>query len=118
MRQVRSGAPEVATPRMTTRILAVFYAFGGIAGLLALLGATPHSAHSWAVAAIASGALLGAVVIGRWGPRWPRAAFHVPVAAATGLVAVAAALAPDPLTALARTSTALRRASASTGPGS
>ncbi|GAA4736913.1 hypothetical protein GCM10023328_16790 [Modestobacter marinus] len=91
----------MATPRTTARTLAVFYAFGGAAGLLALLGATPHSGRSWVIATIASSALLGAVVIGRWGPRWPRAVFHVPVAAATGLIGAAAALAPDPLTALA-----------------
>ncbi|WP_222195359.1 putative bifunctional diguanylate cyclase/phosphodiesterase [Modestobacter italicus] len=101
MRQVRSGAPEVATPRMTARVLAVFYAFGGVAGLLALLGASPHSDHSWAVAGIATGALLTAAVLGHWGPRWPRAAFHLPVGAATGLIGTAVALAPDPLTALA-----------------
>ncbi|OMQ12862.1 hypothetical protein A7K94_0221580, partial [Modestobacter sp. VKM Ac-2676] len=64
MRQVRSGAPEVATPRMTARILAVFYGFGGVAGLLALLGATSHSGRSWVVGALATSALLGAVVIG------------------------------------------------------
>ncbi|MGY5884941.1 putative bifunctional diguanylate cyclase/phosphodiesterase [Modestobacter lacusdianchii] len=86
---------------MTARVLAVFYAFGGVAGLLALLGASPQSDHSWAVAGIATGALLTAAVLGHWGPRWPRAVFHLPVAAATGLIGAAVALAPDSLTALA-----------------
>ncbi|MQA35953.1 putative bifunctional diguanylate cyclase/phosphodiesterase [Modestobacter roseus] len=86
---------------MTARILAVFYAFGGTAGLLALLGAAAHSGRSVAIAALAATALLGAGVIGRWGPCWPRAAFHVPVAAATAMIGSAAALAPDPLTAFA-----------------
>ncbi|MCZ2804877.1 hypothetical protein O2W18_07190 [Modestobacter sp. VKM Ac-2983] len=65
MRQVRSGAPEVATPRMAARILAVFYAFGGGAGLLAALGATPHAERNTAVTAIATSALLGAFSIAR-----------------------------------------------------
>ncbi|MCZ2813855.1 EAL domain-containing protein [Modestobacter sp. VKM Ac-2979] len=101
MRQVRSRAPEVATPRMTARILAVFYAFGGVAGLLAALGATPHPERNWAVTGVATSALLGAIVLARWGTRWPRGAFHVPVAGATALIGAAVALAPDPLTSLA-----------------
>ncbi|MQA35974.1 putative bifunctional diguanylate cyclase/phosphodiesterase [Modestobacter roseus] len=98
--QVRAGAPEVATPRTTARILAMFYAFGGVAGLLALLGAHSHDGRSWVIAAVAVIALVSAVVIGRWGPRWPRVAFHLPVAASTALIGAAVALVPDPLTAL------------------
>ncbi|WP_299959148.1 bifunctional diguanylate cyclase/phosphodiesterase [uncultured Modestobacter sp.] len=101
MRQVRSGAPEVATPLMTARILAVFYAFGGSAGLLALLGASPHSDRSWVAAGIGTSALIGAVVLALWGPRWPRAVFHVPVGASTLLLGSAVALVPDPLSAVA-----------------
>ncbi|MCZ2817876.1 putative bifunctional diguanylate cyclase/phosphodiesterase [Modestobacter sp. VKM Ac-2984] len=100
MQHARSGTPEVATPRMTARVLAVFYAFGGVTGLLAVLGSAPGTGRRWAITALGISALLGAVVLVRWGPHWPRAAFHVPVAGATGLVGAAAALATDPLTAL------------------
>ncbi|NEK87632.1 GGDEF domain-containing protein [Blastococcus saxobsidens] len=80
--------------------LATFYAFGGTAGLFVSSSAEPGTPRSvlflLSLTALASGA-----IVGRWGARWPRNAFHLAVGSATGLIVTAVLVAPDPLTSLA-----------------
>jgi diguanylate cyclase (GGDEF)-like protein len=97
----RRRAPEVATPRVMTSTLSLFYVLGGTSGLLAVLGSAPDQPRRWAVVAIAVSAVLAGAALHRWGARCPRAFFHLPVAVASLLIALAAFLAPDPVTALA-----------------
>jgi predicted signal transduction protein with EAL and GGDEF domain len=80
--------------------LAVFYAFGGITGLLAATGAQPAGSAREVLLGIALSTLVAAGVVARWGARWPRSAFHVLVAAGTTLIAVSALLSPDVATAM------------------
>ena len=82
------------------RILATFFAFGGSAGLLMCLDVEP-GVHRSILAGLCCVALASAVVTGRWGARWRRAHFHWVVAAATGLIVSAVALAPDHVTSMA-----------------
>ncbi|WP_139206274.1 GGDEF domain-containing protein [Blastococcus sp. DSM 46786] len=96
----RSRAPEVATLRVMAQTLAIFYGFGGAAGLLITAGAGP-GAHRPVLLALALTALAAAVVVGRWGARWPRPAFDVVVGAATVLISIGVLVSPDPATALA-----------------
>ncbi|SDP12326.1 diguanylate cyclase (GGDEF) domain-containing protein [Klenkia soli] len=93
-------APEVATPRVMAATLSLFYVLGGVSGLLALLGSAPDWPRRWAIAAIGCSAIGAGAAIRRWGARCPRWAFHLPVAVASVLIALAAALGPDPVTAL------------------
>ncbi len=51
----RSHASEVATPRTIAATLAVFYGFGGLTGVLAVVGAAP--------AGVGQAALLGIGVV-------------------------------------------------------
>ncbi len=95
-----SGVPEVATPQVMTRTLTVLYLLGGTAGLLAALGADSGGSARATMAVLATTALVGAAVIHRWAPRWPRAAFHAAVLAATTVIVAAVLLSPDPATAL------------------
>ena len=96
---VSRTAPEVATPRLMAGTLTVLYAFGGLIGLLAALGSQPGAGRA-TLLVVSFGALASAAVSGRWGARWPRALFHVPVGMGTVLVAIAAAVSPDPATAV------------------
>jgi diguanylate cyclase (GGDEF)-like protein len=93
VRQLR--APEVATPRAMTHSLAVFYVFGGVAGLLAALGARPDGLGRETLAGLSLCALACAGIAFRWGRRWARRVFHAPVAAATGLIVTAVLVSPD-----------------------
>ncbi|RBY75129.1 hypothetical protein DQ239_17430 [Blastococcus sp. TF02-09] len=90
----------MATTRIMARTLATFYAFGGSAGLLMTLDAEPGVRRS-ILAVLSCVALVGSVVVGRWGPSWPRAFFHGAVGAATTLIVTAVAVAPDPVTSVA-----------------
>ena len=92
-------APEVATPQVMNATLSLFYVLGGTSGLLAVLGSSPDWPRRWAVAAICVGALATGVALRRWCARLPRGFFHLPVAVASVLIALAAYLAPDPVTA-------------------
>ncbi|MCF6743971.1 GGDEF domain-containing protein [Blastococcus sp. KM273128] len=96
----RSRAPEVATLRVMAQTLAIFYGFGGVAGLLVTAGAGPGP-HRPVLLGLALSALAGAAVVARWGARWPRPAFDVVVGSATVLVSVGILVSPDPATALA-----------------
>ncbi|MGY1847002.1 diguanylate cyclase domain-containing protein [Blastococcus sp. SYSU DS1021] len=96
----RSGAPEVATLRVMAQTLAIFYGFGGAAGLLIASGAQPGALRS-VLLALSLTALAAAVVVARWGARWPRRVFDVAVGAADVLIATAVVASPDPVTALA-----------------
>ncbi|WP_346619205.1 GGDEF domain-containing protein [Blastococcus montanus] len=96
----RSRAPEVATVRVMAQTLAIFYAFGGAAGLAITAGAAPGPQRA-VLFVISLLALAGAAVAARWGPRWPRNAFHPVVDAATLLICAAVLVSPDPVTALA-----------------
>ena len=80
--------------------LAVFYAFGSVTGLLAVLGAEPAGSGREVLLVLALSALGGAGVVARWGARWPRTAFHGLVAAGTTLIACGAFLSPDVATAM------------------
>jgi diguanylate cyclase (GGDEF)-like protein len=93
-------ASEVATPRTRAATLAVFYAFGGITGLLAATGAEPAGSGREVLLGFALSTLVAAGVVARWGARWPRSAFHALVAAGTTLIAVGALLSPDVATAI------------------
>ncbi len=96
----RSLAPEVATPRVMAVTLATFYCAGGVVGLLGVLGGAPDGPNRGAVVAISLLAIGTSGVIAGWGARWPRWSFHVPVGLATVLIALAAYLAPDRVTAV------------------
>ena len=48
---------------------------------------------------LSGAALASAAVAFRWGARWPRNAFHLAVGSATGLIATAVVISPDPVTA-------------------
>ncbi|GAB3358774.1 cyclic Di-GMP phosphodiesterase RmdB [Modestobacter lapidis] len=85
---------------MMTRILATFYVFAATAGLLAALNPGFAGRVRWAMVALSLGALACAGVAVRWGPRWSRHAFHVPVASAAGLIVTAVLVSPDPATAV------------------
>ena len=69
--------------------LGVFYAFGGVTGLLAAMGAESAGLHREALFGIALSTLVAAGVIARWGARWSRSAFHALAAAGTTLIACA-----------------------------
>lgn len=80
--------------------LAVFFAFGGLTGIFAVLGASPAGSGRETLAGLTLAAFATAAVVGRWGARWPRPFFHVVVLAGTSLIAVSALLAPDTATAM------------------
>jgi len=96
----RHRAPEVATPRVMAQTLALFYVLGGACGLVGVPGSDPDWPRRWILLALAATAVVCGVALHRWGARAPRGFFHLPVAAATALIAVAAAVAPGELTAL------------------
>ncbi|QXG76711.1 EAL domain-containing protein [Modestobacter sp. L9-4] len=96
-----STAPAVATPRMMTRTLATFYVFAAVAGLLAALNTGFTVQVRWSMVALSASVLACAGIAVRWGPRWPRNAFHVAVASASVLIVVAILVSPDPATAMA-----------------
>lgn len=82
------------------RTLATFYGFGGAAGLLVTLDIDPGSRR--AILTVLSCLALGAaVVVGRWGARWPRPYMHSAVGAATAMIASAVLIAPTPVSSLA-----------------
>ncbi|MGQ7295550.1 putative bifunctional diguanylate cyclase/phosphodiesterase [Quadrisphaera sp. KR29] len=94
----RPGRPVVATPHVLGRTTGLFYCAGGFAVLLGALVEPARSGWLFFVAAVAG--LTGAAVLG-WGTRLPHQAFHVLVAAGTGLITLAVVAAPAPLTGLA-----------------
>ena len=94
-------APEVATPRAMAGILAVFYLVGGTAGLLLVWGAHAQGVARNVLIGMSVSALLSAPVVLRWGRRWSRNAFHLPIGSAALLVDAAVLLAPDPGSAVA-----------------
>jgi len=81
------------------RILATLYAFGGVAGLAIITGVEP-GLRRWVLIGMACTSLAAAVVVGRWGGRWPRSSFHIAVGAATVLISSAALIAPEPVSSL------------------
>ena len=85
---------------MMAHVLGVFYVFGGVAGLFAALGAGPAGHGRESLAGLSLLALGSSVVALRWGRRWPRHAFHVPIASAAALIIVATLVSPDPATAV------------------
>ncbi|MEI4273378.1 diguanylate cyclase [Klenkia sp. LSe6-5] len=93
-------APEVATSRVMADTLALFYVLGGACGLLGVAGGVPDGPRRWAVAGLGATAVLSGLALARWGARIPRPFFHVPVAAATVLIALAAFLAPGDVAAV------------------
>jgi diguanylate cyclase (GGDEF)-like protein len=80
--------------------LAIFYAFGGAAGLGIAFGAEP-GARRWLLIFLSLVGLVFSAVAARWAARWPRQLFHVPVVAGTGLITAAVLVSPDPVSALA-----------------
>jgi diguanylate cyclase (GGDEF)-like protein len=95
----RTVAPAVATPRVMANVLSVFYLAGGVAGLLGASGAEDGDGRVL-LFALSITALFAAAVVGWFGPRWPRDAFHLPVALAAVLISIAVLVAPDGPTAL------------------
>jgi diguanylate cyclase (GGDEF)-like protein len=79
--------------------LAIFYAFGGLAGLLVSIE-SPRGGTRTALIGLALVALGASAVAAWWGPRWPRPFFHAPVLAATLLITTAVVLCPEPPMAL------------------
>ncbi len=98
--RVAGQAPEVATPAVMTQTLALFYVLGGGCGMLAVGGSAPDWSRRWVLLGLSALAVAAGLVLARWGARCPRWSFHLPVAAATVLIAEAARLSPDPVTAL------------------
>ncbi|SDE70355.1 diguanylate cyclase (GGDEF) domain-containing protein [Blastococcus fimeti] len=90
----------MATTRVMAETIATLFAFGGLAGICLALGAGSNE-NRGILLALCTTALLSAVVAGVWGRHWPRRAFHLPVVAATALIAIAVVLCPDPVTAIA-----------------
>ncbi len=80
--------------------LAVFYAFGGVAGVLLALGCPATGYGREVLAGLVVVDFAAAAATARWGARWPRPVFHVFVAAGTALIALATAVSPDTATAL------------------
>jgi len=93
-------APEVATPQVMARTLALFYVLGGVCGLLAVLGSAPDWPRRWAVVGVGTTAVVCGTALARWGARCPRPFFHAPVGVATCFIALAVLVAPDGVTAL------------------
>lgn len=79
--------------------LATLFGFAGLAGICMLLGAESET-HRDVLLALCGAALVFSLVAARWARRWPRSAFHLPVAGSTVLVAAAIALTDDPVTSL------------------
>ena len=94
-------APEGATPRSLTAMVAVFYLVGGLAGLLITWGGHLQGTARAVVIAMSVSALLSSVVVFRWGRRWSRNVFHLPIGSAAGLIGTGVLLAPDAGTAVA-----------------
>ncbi|MCZ2817877.1 putative bifunctional diguanylate cyclase/phosphodiesterase [Modestobacter sp. VKM Ac-2984] len=90
----------MATPRMMARILGTFYVAAGVAGLFGVLGPGAGAQGRWEILGMSVVVLVCAAVSLRWGARWPRHAFHVPVGSASVLVAVVVWVSPDPATAM------------------
>ncbi len=90
----------MATTRVMGETIATLFGFGGLAGISMVLGAE-SDANRGSLIALCASALLGSLVAARWGKRWPRRAFHLPVVAATVLITAAVVVTPDPVTALA-----------------
>ncbi|MFQ1003906.1 GGDEF domain-containing protein [Modestobacter sp. SSW1-42] len=95
----KSVAPAVATPRVMANVLSVFYLAGGLAGLLASSGAVDAPGRG-VLFALSLTALVAAAVVGWFGPRWPRGAFHFAVVLAAGLIGTAVVASPDGQTAV------------------
>jgi diguanylate cyclase (GGDEF)-like protein len=81
--------------------LGTLYTFGGVATVLALLGADFPWSHRAPLLGLATSALIAGGISFRWASRWPRAAFHVAVFQATAVVVAGVVLSPDAATALA-----------------
>ena len=96
----RRRAPEVTTPRAIAGTMATSFAVGGLAGLLVSAGTLAVHGHGVALPVLSLVALALAAVIGRWGRRWPRAAFHLPLVLGVALVCCAVLLAPEPVSAV------------------
>jgi len=79
-----------------TRTLAAFHVFAAVAGLLAALDPGSTGRVRWSMAALSACVLACAGIVTRWGPRWPRNAFHVAVGSVSGLIVVAVLISPDP----------------------
>jgi diguanylate cyclase (GGDEF)-like protein len=94
-------APEVATPRSLAAMVAVFYLVGGVAGLLITWGGHLRGTAGALMVAISVSAILSSAVVFRWGRRWSRNVFHLPIGSAAGLIITAVFLSPDPATAMA-----------------
>jgi diguanylate cyclase (GGDEF)-like protein len=80
--------------------LATLFGFGGAAGVCITFGTAPD-AHRAILFVLSLLALVSAAVAGRWGARWPRQAFHLPVAGATVLITAGVWASPDRVTGLA-----------------
>ncbi|MCZ2830762.1 bifunctional diguanylate cyclase/phosphodiesterase [Modestobacter sp. VKM Ac-2986] len=94
-------APEVATPRAMAAMVAAFYLVGGVAGLLLTWGGHGQGTARTVMVGMSLSALLSALVVARWGSRWDRNVFHLPIGSAALLVDIAVLLAPDAGTAVA-----------------
>ncbi|PZA23091.1 bifunctional diguanylate cyclase/phosphodiesterase [Modestobacter versicolor] len=86
---------------MMARVLATFYVAAGIAGLFAACAPGAESDGRWVILSLAAGALSAGAVTFRWGARWPRHAYHWPVASGAVLVALVVVSSPGPATAMA-----------------
>jgi diguanylate cyclase (GGDEF)-like protein len=95
-----SGVPEVATPRVMTQTLALLFLLGGVAGLLATLGAEPDGSARATMAVLSGSAIVAGVVSFRWGARWPRLVFHAAVLASSVIIVAAVTVSPDAVAAV------------------
>ncbi|NDI47206.1 putative bifunctional diguanylate cyclase/phosphodiesterase [Goekera deserti] len=90
----------MATPRVMARTLSVFFLFGGVTGSLVALGAGSAGYGREVLAGLSLCAVLAAAVAHRWGLRWRRNVFHLPLAGGGGLILAAVSVSPDPASAV------------------
>lgn len=92
---MRSPWGAVATSRTMATTIAAFFTVGAVAGVLLTISSDPALGHRPVKAALSVAALVAAVVVQRWGSRWPRWVFHLLVLGGAVLVDVAVLLADD-----------------------
>ena len=85
---------------MMARTLGVFYLSGGAAALFAAWGTGTAGSGRQVVAGLAVCAIVSGGVALRWGRRWKRSFFHLPLAAAMALIGTGVLASPDAATAV------------------
>ncbi|PRY14557.1 putative bifunctional diguanylate cyclase/phosphodiesterase [Kineococcus rhizosphaerae] len=99
-----SSAPLFATTRVMGLTAGAFWTAGGTAAFAVIGWAPfPHPRDRTVLLVLATAAVLGGLLLARWGRHLPRVAFHGAAAAGTLLITLAVPLCPTTATALALT---------------